>query len=238
MSYSGLSDYVMCQKLDSFLEEDIPNEIKEEIIKVLKDFDRAKSEYLCFEIESLINKPHIDIEEIINLHVFDEIKHEEERVDFPHLLEEGDFKKVKDSFDTFKLDEHDEVIYTSLHEQFINEMKSHNLKLYSVTYKDRPEYDSFRDFMYKNLNIGMPERFEILKPWCFVCFRFHISSLDNKCMYTSWWIVDSPTPLEQMMGEDDADCFNITEFNESIESFCNLFKRNEASWIIDQRYLR
>ena len=78
MSYSGLSDYVMCQKLDSFLEEDIPNEIKEEIIKVLKDFDRAKSEYLCFEIESLINKPHIDIEEIINLHVFDEIKHEED----------------------------------------------------------------------------------------------------------------------------------------------------------------
>lgn len=245
--YSKLSDIVMRQKIGGFLKQEIPEEKKIEINKLLETFDRIKCEDLCSELEMIVNEikdrkkrdEHKKLEAIQKLNEEDDDIIVEKKIEYPHLLEKGEFKKVKDSFGIFKENEQGDRLYSSLHEQFVDEMKSRNLKLYRVVYKYKNEYDSFREFIHKNFNVGMPDRFDYLREWCFACFRFNISSFDSTCVYTSWWIVDSPTSLNEMFSEEDNESsFEISEYNDSVESFCDIFKKNDAEWIIDQRYLR
>lgn len=169
----------------------------------------------------------------------DEEKEEEKEKELPTLISKQDFTNIKNSFGIMRVDENDQPLFPSLFEQFTNEIiKFPKLKLYRALYKDQIEYNSDKEFMHKNLNVGFPLLFDNLKQYVFTCFRFSVNPLSGKCIYSSLWIINADLPLSEFLG-DDYQLFNFTEQSfESIQSFLTDFKKTDSDVYINEVYLK
>lgn len=242
--YSKLTDSIMQKKINAFLQTDISDELKEEIRLLNSSFDRQKSEELCDKVELLLKeikdrKKREENEEKFKTESYEEYKKEPEK-EYDTIITKDEFSVIKDSFGIMKKDENENEIFSSLHEQFLNEMRKYpQLKLYIVSYNEASTYNIDKLFIHKNFNIMLPDRFDYIRKISFTCFRFTTNPLTNKCIYISYWIVNSPIPLYDLFKDDDQETsFNISEYLGSIEEFCNNFMKSESPIIIDERYLR
>lgn len=249
--YSKLSDVVMQKKVSAFLLTEIPEEKKQEINNCLNPFDRVKVEDLCNELEIIVKdiKDRKKTEELERLkrEAEEKLKREAEEEfikdpekEYSTIISKEEFTSVKDSFGIMKEDENGNPIFSSLDEQFLDEMKKYpQLKLYVVSYIDVQDYDIDKGYIHKNFNLMLPDRFDYLRKIAFACFRFTTNPLTNKCIYISYWIVNCSTPLRELFADDDHETsFNINTYPLSIRDFCNDFKKTNLPIIIDERYLR
>lgn len=106
----------------------------------------------------------------------DEAILKQEEKQYTNIITPSDFSAIKDSFGIYKEDENGNQLFSTLQEQFLNEMKKYpSLKLYIAIYKDQDEYSIDRGFIHKKFNIMLPDRFEYIRKNAFTCFRLTLN---------------------------------------------------------------
>lgn len=231
--FAKLSDEIMRKKLNSSISNDFPDELNIKINEILSNFDRKIAEELCIEIETTTKI----IKEKKRHEQEENISYKEEK-NFEIIIDKNDFTSLKNSFGIIQEDENGEPLFSSLDEQFKNELSKYSLRLYRAEYYEKIDYNPDKEFIHKNLNIGLVNQFDDLKDYVFACFRFFVDPLENKCVYVSWWIINAKEPLSEILGIY-YDNFIFTEISLSNrETFVNAFKKSDSIAILNEKYLR
>lgn len=243
--YSKLSDEVIKRKMNSLISDDSSDELNKKIKESLLNFTRPLADELCLNAERFIKETRNNRKKLIDEERRKESKEKiiqeeiDDKKELPSIISKQDFINLKNSFGIMSFNENDEPLFNSLFEQFSNVINKYpQLKLYKALYKDQIKYNSDKEYIHKNLNLGFPILFDGLKDYIFTCFRFSVNPLSGNCIYSSLWIVNSELPLFELLG-DDYYLFNFTEQSfDSIELFIQDFKKTDSDIYIGEVYLK
>ncbi len=122
--------------------------------------------------------------------------------------------------------------------QFNELVKAHEFKLYKVNYKYSSDKDGAPTFSAKNLVGGFIRNFDDLRKYFMICFRcIKNDTTPVTYSYPSYWIVNSPEPLQNIIGSlyDD---FEFVECNDKEEFYNLMYKLNsEDESLITEGYV-
>ena len=132
------------------------------------------------------------------------------------------------------------LFFSGEYEQFNNQMKEYNFKLYNVNYKYSSYKDGAPDYIAKNLIRGFVRNFDDLRKYFMICFRCISNNTNpNSYSYPSYWIVNSNDSVEKIIGSlyEEFDFVEVTE--ETRELFLsNLQKMNpDNEFLLGEAYV-
>ena len=247
--YAKFTDDILRKKLKGSINDDL-FDLNVEATSLLETFDRVKVEELLDryevrnkELKELKKKMEEEQkrleEEERRLEEEERKREKEEEIKRKKpLVIPGVFTDMKSSFGIMKEDENGEPLYPSLFDQSKSEVVTHNYKLYKAKYREDITFDRNKEYIHKNLNSGFVNVFEEFKDYIYVCFRLAVNPLDGKCLYSSWWIVNSELEIQDLIKEDSG-LFEFTKVEEcNVDSFLIEFRKNESSEIIDEKYTK
>lgn len=244
--YSKLSDEIIVKKLRASVNARMSKEVNNDVSALFDVFDRSKAEFMLETLDSLnkefkrldLEKKKLEDAEAASRVVPEEVFVNPKK-EFVKIIDDNDFKYLKNSFGIFQLNEEGEQIYTSLQEQFkVTLSKFPNLKMYRAEFYDHPEYNPDREFIHVNLNTGLVSQLEENSEYFFCCFRLMVNPFSNRCCYNSLWIVNSSDSLNDIL-ESDYSSFTFTEVKEEdIDSFTEDFKKSISEAVLSEKYLR
>lgn len=103
-------------------------------------------------------------------------------------------------------------------DEFVNQVKQHELLFYRVLYKYNSDKDGVPDFNAKNLVKGLVKPFEDQKKFfmnCFRCYKTPGTSETPTYEYKAWFIVNTKDSLNEVVGHiiDDFDLLVVDQSN-------------------------
>lgn len=133
-----------------------------------------------------------------------------------HNQEDEAEEVYEDPKPTFKtninMEELKRSFFNTEYELFEQIVKQHSteLKFYTATYKYSSDKDGAPEYSASNLLKGFVRMFDDYRKYFMICFRCLKTSTDpNQYTYTSYWIVNTDTPVEQVVkniGDDFEFC--------------------------------
>lgn len=155
------------------------------------------------------------------------------------IINTSDFTALKKAFSIPIIDDVGEMLYPSIEVQFETELKKYRqLKFLKGVYLYPPMYDEDREYIHFNTNKGFVNMYEDVGDYLFVCFRLFKDPIDGKCVFTSYWIVNSSDSMEYLLGETaESQIFSFEEMTD-IDEFIEYFKRTSSPFVRQEIYMK
>lgn len=150
--------------------------------------------------------------------------------------EEETYEEPVKKFDTIiNMEELKRAFFNGDYMVFEEQIKTHPLKFYKVSYKYDSDKDGAPDFSAKNLLKGFVRNFDDYRKYFMICFRCWKNKFEIKYMYDSFWIVNTNEPIPNIIGSLAED-FDFAETSD-IDYFISQIKKlpesdtDEPIWI-------
>lgn len=139
-------------------------------------------------------------------------------------------------FDTIaNMEEPKRAFFNGDYMVFEEQIKSHPLKFYKVSYKFESDKDGAPDFSAKNLLKGFVRNFDDYRKYFMICFRCWKNQHETKYKYDSFWIVNTNEPIPNIIGSfaEDFDFVETTDIDDFISQIKKLpeSESDEPVWI-------
>ena len=142
--------------------------------------------------------------------------------------EEEIYEEPVKKFDTIiNMEELKRAFFNGDYMVFEEQIKTHPLKFYKVSYKFDSDKDGAPDFSAKNLLKGFVRNFDDYRKYFMICFRCWKNQHEVKYKYDSFWIVNTNEPIPNIIGSLVED-FDFAETSD-IDDFISQIKRLPVS---------
>ena len=150
--------------------------------------------------------------------------------------EEEIYEEPVKKFDTItNMEELKRAFFNGEYMVFDEQIKSHPLKFYKVSYKFDSDKDDVPEFSAKNLLKGFVRNFDDYRKYFMICFRCWKNQHATKYKYDSFWIVNTNEPIPNIIGSlaEDFDFVETTDIDYFISQIKKLpeSESDEPVWI-------
>jgi hypothetical protein len=133
--------------------------------------------------------------------------------------EEEVYEEPVKKFDTItNMEDMKRAFFNGDLEQFESIFRSFPFKVYKMNYRYNSDKDGAPDFSAKNLLKGFVRNFDDYRKYFMICFRCWKAQDKNEYKYTSYWIINTLEPVQNIIGSTWEDFEPDNTFLDSSDS--------------------
>ena len=152
------------------------------------------------------------------------VKKDEKTTPDKNEEEEEVYEEPVKKFDTItNMEDMKRAFFNGDYPVFEELFKAHPFNVYKMNYKYNSDKDGAPDFSAKNLLKGFVRNFDDYRKYFMICFRCMKAETSNTYRYDSYWIVNTNSPVQEIIGSTWED-FEPDE-SIQIDKFIELIKK-------------